>query len=106
MTKTQQKLERQLTVVLNCGGKALTALLRILLLFVAVVFEGVSRAFLFLDNIIADDIRETERASRQAPDGRSIALTAVPNKSERISPEPAYARVATAILTRVTGAGN
>lgn len=104
MTKTQQKLARQGTIVLNFGGKALTALLRILLLSVAVVFEGVSRVFLFLDDIIADDIRETERAAKQEPNSRSI--TAMPNKSDRISPEPAYVRAASAALARVTGAGN
>ena len=53
MTKTQQKLARQATIFLNCGGKALTALLRMLLLSFAVVFEGVSKAFLLLDNSIS-----------------------------------------------------
>jgi hypothetical protein len=65
MTKTQQKLARQATIFLNCGGKALTALLRMLLLSVATVFEGVSKAFLFMDNSIEQDARDAERAQEE-----------------------------------------
>jgi hypothetical protein len=77
MTKTQQKLARHATTFLNCGGKALTALLRMLLLSFAVVFEGISRIFVVLDTSI-DDARDVERA-RKSSEVRAIAFTALPN---------------------------
>jgi hypothetical protein len=77
MTKTQQKLARQAITFLNCGGKALNALLRMLLLAVAVVFEGISRIFLILETSIEQDAREVERA-RKSSQVRAITFTTLP----------------------------
>lgn len=99
MTKTQQKLARQATVFLNCGGRVVTAVIRMLLLSVAVVFESVSRVCLFLDTAIENDARETERAQKRNVAG--MTLTAVPS-GERISLEGAYTQHAQ-VLPRAVG---
>jgi len=65
MTKTQQKLVRQGTVFVNSGGKAISAVLRIVLLLMAVLFEGISILFSRMEDAIASDLSETERANKR-----------------------------------------
>ena len=89
MTKTQQKFARQATTFLNCGGKALTALLRMLLLLFAVVFEGISKIFIILETSI-EDTREAEGAGKGS-EVRAIEFTALPD-GERVSLDRAFAR--------------
>ncbi len=95
MTKTQQKFARQATTFLNCGGKALTALLHMLLLLFAVVFEGISKIFVTLETSI-EDTREIERAGKGS-EVRAINLTALPDE-ERGPLDRAFARVSARTL--------
>ncbi len=103
MTKTQQKLARQATVFLNCGGKALTALLRMLLLTLATVFEGVSKVFLFMDNSIEQDARDAERARQQSSQVCAITFSALPG-GKRSQLDEAFAHSSAPALT-ATGTG-
>jgi hypothetical protein len=100
MTKTQQKLAREAATFLNCGGKALTALLRMLLLSVAVVFEGIGKIFSVLESSIEHDAREAELARKSRP-VRAITFKAMPN-GERSGLEAAYAYKPTPALTATT----
>jgi hypothetical protein len=104
MTKTQQKLARQATVFLNCGGKALTALLRMLLLTLAAVFEGVSKVFLFMDNSIEQDARDAERAQQQSSQVCAISFSALPG-GKRSPLDEAFAHGSAQALTG-TGRGH
>jgi hypothetical protein len=66
MTKTQQGLARQATIFINCGGKALTALLRMLLLSVAVFFEAVGRVFASVEKVVGSELTQMERGRKRA----------------------------------------
>ena len=103
MTKTQQKLARQATIFLNCGGKALTALLRMLLLSVATVFEGVSKSFLLMDDSIEQDAREAERAQQKSSQVCAITFSALPG-GKRSPLDEAFANSSAPALT-ATAAG-
>ena len=103
MTKTQQKLARQATLFLNCGGKALTALLRMLLLSVAAVFEGVSKGFLYMDNSIEQDARDAERAQQKSSQVCAITFSALPG-GKRSPLDEAFAHSSAPALT-ATAAG-
>jgi hypothetical protein len=98
MTKTQQKFARQATTFLNCGGKALTALLRMLLLLVAVVFEGISKIFLILETS-TEDTQENERA-RRGSEVHAIEFTPLPD-GQRL--DRAFARDSSRTLAATAG---
>lgn len=60
MTRIQQKLVRQATLFVNHGGKAVTALLRTVLLALAALFELVGLLFGRLEEAVAVNIKDTE----------------------------------------------
>jgi hypothetical protein len=95
MTKTQQKLEHQAIAFLNCGGKALTALLSMLLLSLAVFFECIGKFFVVLETQIENDARETERAQKSSQ-VRAITFTA---NEDRGSLDGAFAHSSAPALT-------
>jgi hypothetical protein len=65
MTKTtQQKLARQAVTFLDYGGKAMTALVRTLLLSLAVVFEGIGIVLLVLESSMDRDAGKAERVQK------------------------------------------
>jgi hypothetical protein len=102
---TQQKLARQATTFLNCGGKAVVALIRMLLLSVAVVFEGIGKTFAALEGLIKEDAFEAERAQKSSP-VRAITFKALP-KGERGGLEGAYAySPAPALTGKAVGRGH
>jgi hypothetical protein len=74
MTRTQQKLAKQATLFVNCGGKAVTALLRVVLLVVAVLFEAIGILFSQIEEAIAASIKDTEAA----PKGQKVSAVAFP----------------------------
>jgi hypothetical protein len=78
MTKTQQRLARQATTFVNSGGKAISAILRVLLLAVAAALELMSLAFSRIEESLADN--ETEHASKRN-EGRTFVLG--PDADER-----------------------
>lgn len=100
MTKTQQKLAEQATVFVNSGGKALTAIVQMLLLSLAVLFEAVSLLFSHLDEVIASDFGVAER-----PKERSETLTLAPLSEQRdIAPrQGGFATEPATLLTGTTG---
>ena len=100
MTKTQQKLARQATIFVNFGGRALTALLRIVLLSIAAVFEAVSRVFLFLEVALERDAVEMDRA-RKRTGVRSFTLAIPPDGEGRRLGD--YARESAPALTGTAG---
>lgn len=90
MTKTtQQKLARQAVTFLDYGGKAMTALVRMLLLSLAVVFEGIGIVLLVLESSMDRDAGKAERVQKSGP-VRAIKFKALPN-GERGGLEAAYA---------------
>jgi hypothetical protein len=101
MTKTQQKLTRQVTIFLNSGGKAVTAVLRLLLLAVAVLFEAVSIFFSRIEEVLASNLSETEAANKHH-EAHAFTLAAeaderkVVSRPNNFNPEPA-------LLTGTTG---
>ncbi len=66
MTKTQQKLARQAAIFLNCGGKAMTAIMRLMFLAVAVLFEAIGLLFSRIDEVMADTLSEAESKRNEA----------------------------------------
>lgn len=76
---SEQKLARQAMMFLDYGGKTLTTLLRMLLLAVVVVFEGIGRVFLALETLVENDAREVERAQKGIQVG-AIAFAAMPKR--------------------------
>jgi len=100
MTKTQQKLAEQAAVFVNSGGKALTAIVQILLLSVAVLFEAVSLLFSHLDDVIATDLKETQSANE-----RSETLTLAPLSDGRdLAPrQGSFATEPATLMTGTTG---
>jgi hypothetical protein len=71
-----------------------------LLLSVAVVFEGIGKIFQVLENSIKQDAREFERAQKSTP-VRAITLTAL-SKGRRNGLEGAYAYKPAPALTATT----
>ena len=80
--RSEQKLARQAKIFLNCGGQAMTALLRMLLLSVAIVFERIGGVCLVLETLIGNDAREAERARKSSP-VRAITFTAMPKRKAK-----------------------
>jgi len=101
MTKTQQKLAEQATVFVNSGGKALTAIVQILLLSLAVLFEAVSLLFSHLDEVITT----TELGVAERPKERSETLTLAPLSEQRdIAPrQGGFATEPATLMTGTTG---
>jgi hypothetical protein len=102
MTKIQQKLARQMTLVVNCGGKAITALLRMLLLVVAALFEGVSLFFSRLEEVVAVESNETEAARKNA-EVRAVSFPAVPAEDSMGRLPSGLVHEPAAILTGTAG---
>jgi hypothetical protein len=90
MTKTtQQKLARQAITFLDYGGKAMTALVRMLLLSLAVVFEGIGIVLLVLESSMDHEAGKAERVRKGSP-VRAIKFKTLPH-GERSGLEAAYA---------------
>jgi len=83
MTKAQQGLARQATIFITCGGKALTALVRMLLLSLAVLFEAFGRALISLEKLVGVEVAQMDRTRKRA---RVVELTykALPDKAELV----------------------
>lgn len=101
MTKTQQKLARQAMTLLDHGGKALTALIGMLLLAVAVVFEGIGGVALVLATLIERDVCGAE-CRQKSSRVRAIRLTAMPSE-KRNQLQGAYSRNPASALTAAAG---
>jgi hypothetical protein len=101
MTKTQQKLARQAMTFLDYGGKALNALLSMLLLAAAVVFEGIGGAALVLATLIEHDVCGAEFGQKSSR-ARAIRLTAMPSE-KRNRLQGTYSRNPASALTATAG---
>jgi hypothetical protein len=103
MTKTQQRLERQATTFVNSGGKALSAILRLLLLGIAVLFEFMILVFSRIEESLADNPNETEHASKRN-EGHTFIMG--PDSDERtVSVVPRSGAFAHEHATVFTGTG-
>jgi len=100
MTKTQQKLAEQATVFVNSGGKALTAIVQMLLLSLAVLFEAVSLLFSHLNETITTTELGVAGPSKQ----RSETLTLASSEQRDIAPrQGGFATEPATLMTGTTG---
>jgi hypothetical protein len=99
---TQQKLARQAVTFLDYGGKAMTALARMVLLSLAVVFEGIGIVLLVLESSMDHESGKAERGQRGSR-VRAIKFKSLP-RGERGGLESAYAyKPASALASTSSG---
>jgi hypothetical protein len=113
MTKTQQKLAEQTTIFLNSGGRAITAVFRILLLTVAVLFEAIGLLLSGVEDLMPNTGSEAERDEKrtekftlaplqaQGPRLAGSSGTAASDESRDLRPDN---RVPAALFTGTVGA--
>ena len=58
---SREELGEQSTIFMDTGGKALTAGLRTILLFIAVVFQGIAAIFIYADGFLKHQMKPMDK---------------------------------------------